>query len=274
MKKLLGALFLFHCLLQQAILPAQTATPDSLRLERSLPVTARFATTDNLGNLYLISPKNILEKYAPDNRLLSRYSNNRLGTAVWLDVTNPLKVLVWYADFRTVVFLDRNFTQTAELNLISAGYPEVRTVAAAADGNMWLYDEVAFQLKKISPDGQTRFESQALNLIQADRLNIHTIRDNGREVFAAEPDQGILCFDNYAQYQRTLDWKNIASFTLEGNQLSYCRDSSLHLEQLPGFVSRQIALPASARQAGAPYWLSAGRLLVQNGALLEIWTWN
>lgn len=261
-----------------AFIPAWLAAqklPDSLRLERSLPVVARFATTDNLGNLYVITPNNAVEKYSPENQLLSRYSNNRLGAASWLDVSNPLKILIWYADFRTLAFLDRNLTQLGELNLIHAGYPEVRCVAAAADGNIWLYDEVAFQLKKISPEGSTQFESPALNLLLPGRVSIRTIRDNGREVLAADPDQGILWFDLYAQYQRNLPWRNITTFALGDDYLVYYSDNALQLEQLEAFFSRQIPLPPYAQtHSTAARWLGHRQFLIQKEESLEIWRWD
>jgi len=254
-------------------LHAQTPA-DSLRLLDSLPIQATFATADNLGNIYVVSTQNAVEKYSPDGTLQFRYSNNRLGTAAWLDVSNPLKVLVWYADFRTVVFLNRSLTELGELNLISAGYPEVRTVAAAADGNLWLYDEVAFQLKKVTPEGQTKFESQALNLIQPERIAINCIRDKGAEVLASDVELGLLRFDVYAQFQQILPWKGIAGFALSRNLLAYQDQEAVHIEHLHAVASRQLPLPASARQTGAHSWLAPGRLLVQNGTVLELWQWQ
>ena len=272
MNKQISIFALFYCCLQPMLLRSQTEQ-DSFQLEHSLAVTVRYATTDNLGNLYLITQQNAIEKYAPDQHLLCRYSNNRLGATTWLDVTNPLKVLIWYADFRTVVFLDRNLTQLGELNLLQKGYPEVRTVAATADGNIWLYDELAFQLKKISPSGETRFESPALNLLLPGRIQISAIRDNGLEVLASDPEQGILWFDIYAQFQRMLPWKNISSFVLGSNYLAYLSANHLHWEQLEAFDSAEMPLPASAKLPEAQVWLARGSLLVQNGEELEKWRW-
>jgi len=240
----------------------------------TLPVQARFATADNIGNLYLIVTSNAVEKYAPDGRLLTRYSNNRLGQATWLDVANPQKVLVWYADFRTVVVLDRNLTALGELNLISAGYPEVRTVAASADGNLWLYDEVAFQLKKITPEGNVLFQSQALNMLQADRITITAICDDGTQVPASDPALGILLFDVYGQYQRSLPWPGISTFVLEQNRLEYLTDTALHIEDLQEFATREIPLPEPAKSPDARVWAAPNRLFVQRGAATEIEVWR
>lgn len=252
---------------------AQTPV-DSLRLLDSLPIQAAFATADNLGNIYVITAQNAVEKYSPDGTFQFRYSNNRLGAATSLDVTNPLKVLVWYADFRTVVFLNRSLTALGELNLIRAGYPEVRTVASAADGNLWLYDEVAFQLKKVTAEGQTKFESQALNLIQSERIVISCIRDKGAEVLASDAELGVLRFDVYAQFQQLLPWKGITRFALRRNMLAYQGADAVCIEQLQVPASRRLPLPDSARQAGGVSWIAPGLLLVQNGELLELWQWQ
>ena len=88
----------------------QAQPSDTLVVQRSLPLSARRATTDQLGNLYLVTTGNALEKYTPEGLFLTRFTNNRLGAIQSVDVSNPLKVLVWYADFRTVVFLDRSLT--------------------------------------------------------------------------------------------------------------------------------------------------------------------
>lgn len=253
---------------------ASAQSADTLTLLRSLPLKARLATSDQLGNLYLVTPGNAVEKYTPEGRLLTRFTQNRLGNIQSIDVSNPLKVLVWYADFRTVVVLDRNLTVLGELNLISAGYPEVRTVAAAADGNLWLYDEVAFQLKKITPEGNVLFQSQALNMLQADRITITAIRDDGTQVPASDPALGILLFDVYGQYQRSLPWPGISTFVLEQNRLEYLTDSALHIEYLQAFATRDIPLPESAKFPDARVWAAPNRLFVQRKAGTEIEVWG
>ncbi len=255
---------------QPAGLRAQVPA-DSFTLVSTFRVQSRFATADHLGNIYVLTPQNALEKYAPDGRLLARYTNNRLGAATAVDPANPLKILVWYADFRTVVFLDRNLTAMGTLNLISAGFPDVRTISGAADGNLWVYDEANFQLRKITPAGEPLFESQRLNQLYPGRIVITCVRDNGNEVLASDPQWGILWFDVYGQFQKLLPWTDISTFTLSQSQLQYCSGEQLHIEQLQAFASRIRPLPASALQSELQSWLAPGILLVQNGDLLEVW---
>lgn len=265
-----GLLRIFIICLAVAGLRAQAPT-DTLRLSLSLPAQARYATADNLGFIYLVTQQNAIEKYTPDGRLLTRYTNNRLGAAAMLDVSNPLKILVWYGDFRTVVFLDRSLTLLGELNLISAGYPEVRAIATAQDGNLWLYDEIRFQLRKISPGGEVLFESQAMNQLFADRLQIVCLHDDGNEVLASDTTAGVLQFDIYAQFQRILPWKGVAAFLVEQNRLVFAGAGVLHFEHLQALSSLTLPLPATARAEGGRFWLAPQRVFVQNGEQLEMW---
>lgn len=164
-----------------------------------LPGGTRFATADNLGNVYRITASNTVEKYAPNGRMLSQFSSNRLGQASSIDVSNPMKTLIWYADFKTVLFLDRSLTALGELNLLQAGFPEVRTVASARDGNIWIYDEALFRLRKVTPAGDQLFESVNLGQLNPFRLAITWMEESDTRLFAAEAQNGIMVFDAFAQ---------------------------------------------------------------------------
>lgn len=244
---------------------------DTLRLLHTLPVKAVFATLDNLDNLYVITPDNAIEKYAPDGRRLARYTNNRLGQADQLDVSNPLKVLVWYADFRTALFLDRSLTDLGALNLIEAGYPEVRTVAAAQDGNMWLYDEVNFRLVKITPEGEKRYESQAMNLLEPTPNRPSCIREGDDRVWMADSLQGIFAFDLFAQFDRTFTPQQPAiEFQIVDNQMHYLAGGKIIEEHLRVRASRATEVAAGILENKTAA-LSGGKLLVRDKEVVRVY---
>lgn len=256
------------CCFAQSYAAAQT--PDTLRLRQTLPVRATFAVTDNLSNVYLITPENAIEKYAPDGRRLARYSNNRLGNPTWLDVSNPLKVLVWYADFRVALFLDRSLTELGNLNLITAGYPEVRAVASAQDGNMWLYDEVNFRLVKITPEGEKRYESQSMNLSEATPNRPTCLREGNDRVLLADSTQGVFVFDLFAQFDRLLVPQHpVTGFQVVDNQIHYLANGKIVAEHLQVRASREVAIPAEILKEKTAM-LSGGKLLVV-GEIVEVW---
>ena len=247
------------------------ASGDSLRLLQSLPVSAAYAAVDNLNNVYVITPDNAIAKYAPDGRLLTRYSNNRLGRATLADVSNPLKVLVWYADFRIVVFLDRNLTELGELNLISAGFPEVRCVASAQDGNLWLYDEVNFRLVKVTPDGVKRYESQAMNLMEPAPGRPTWLQEGNDRVWMADSLSGVFGFDLFAQFDKVYQpLAPVTEFQIVANQLHYLSGNKIVEEHLLMRLSREVAVPA-AMMLEKKARLSGGKLLLSGKERLELY---
>lgn len=261
LRQLTAVIFLSIIALTPASLPAQ-ASGDSLQLLQTLAVRANYVAVDNLSNVYLISPENAVEKYAPDGRRLSRYTNNRLGRAMYLDVSNPLKVVVWYADFRTAVFLDRSLTDLGELNLIVAGYPEVRTVAAAQDGNLWLYDEANFRLAKITPEGEKRYESQAMNLLEPTPTRPTCIREGNDRVMMADSVHGVFAFDFFAQFDRVfIPQQPVFDFQIVGNQMHYLSDGKIVEEHLQVRASQEVSIAAEILE-NRKALLSGGRLIV------------
>ena len=176
------------CLVDADLLQAQA--PDSLHFQRSIPALATFVTSDNLSNTYLISPENAIVKYDTVGRRVGSYTNNRLGQAAFLDASNPLKILVWYPDFQTVVLLDRTLSEMGRLSFSSIGLYSVRCAAMSSDGNIWAFDDAISKAVKLSLDGSVLLESPPLNIYFPQRFSATRIRDSGRFVCLNDPTSG------------------------------------------------------------------------------------
>ncbi len=256
-----------------AIAPAEILaqdTADSFSISLVLPGGTYFATADNLGNVYRITTSNSVEKYAPDGRLLTRYSNNRLGKATVLDVTNPLKTLVWYAEFRTVLFLDRSLTALGELNLLQAGYPEVRTVASSRDGNLWIYDEVAFRLRKITPEGAQLYESQHLGQLFVEKISILGMKESDNRLYASDAGLGVLVFDAFAQFQEQYFPEHTgATFDVRQDLLYFIDSTHLYVENMQMRQTQRMRIPGITTPESQLNF-AENRLLVWNAEVLYV----
>lgn len=261
-------IFFAFFLLNAHLVAGQTTDtfPPSLRID----ATARFATSDHLGNIYVITARNGIEKYAPDGRLVAQYSNTRLGVPTSIDASNPLKILVWYPNFRAIVILDRTMTELGVLNLTYTGFPEVRVVAASQDGNIWIYDELAFKLRKITPDGTPLSESPSLQLTLEHRPVPMCIRDDGNRVFMSDTVQGLLLFDIFAQYQRTVLHQQLTDFQIIGNTVVYLDAGVLKGIDLRTFQTISRALPTTLQVKTGLVWLTTRYLMAQEGEALLV----
>lgn len=254
-------------------LQVQAQNPqDSLQLLLDISVNARYAAADHLGNVYAITQTNDIEKYSPAGKFMTRYSNNRLGSAERLDVSNPLKMIVWYPDFKTALLLDRSLTELGEINLIDAGFPELRTLALARDGMLWLYDEPSFRLRKINIDGQAIRESQPLNLLIDDRLHIGCLYDDGHVVIAADTGRQLIVFDAFGQLINRQLIPGLTSFSVSEGRIYWTDGVCLYTKPIQEPNISRLLLPAAARQNSAQRWISPAGVFIQSGTRLQWYT--
>ncbi|HLI92121.1 MAG TPA: hypothetical protein VKU83_00860, partial [Puia sp.] len=78
--------------------PPGSASGFALTLQ--LPQNIVDFNVDNLGNIYVINRDNQLKKLSPRGDSLAVFNDViRYGKVASIDVTNPLKILVYYRDF-------------------------------------------------------------------------------------------------------------------------------------------------------------------------------
>lgn len=225
-----------------------------LRTVRTVEVAAaRDFALDGIGNLYVLTDGNTVEKYDASGRKRAPFTHNRLGNISAIDASNALKILLWYPDFRTALFLDRNMTQSGgELDLIEAGFPEVRTVNFAADGNLWVYDEIEFKFRKITTQGTALLESQQLNQLFQTRLSFQKLADDGTRVIAVDTTQGFFIFDAFGQFQQQIKGSSVSvNFIVAQNILRWIgTDGYLHAIniQFPA-IEQTWVLPENIKKA-------------------------
>lgn len=264
---LLGLCFSCFCLFATGI-----KAQDTCVYLFSIPQQANFATADHLNNTYLLHGFEV-EKYDSTGRFVARFSNNRLGMPSFIDASTPLKILVWYADYQTAVFLDRNMTELGRLNVAQAGWPSVSTLAMATDGNLWMYDIASFKLMKINHLGEKITESEPLSFLEKPDLEITVskIRENGERVFAGFKGIGILSFDIFGQ-NASLPLSNplVAQFDIAGSTLITIDQDILETSEMGTFKAKKLPLPEAITNTGA-FWLAQKRLFVLTPSGVMVW---
>ena len=218
-----------------------------------------FYTTDRLCNVYLINDNYEIVKYTPDGKETYRYSNTRLDRPTFIDATDPFNIMIFYPDYQTIILLDRTMTHTATLNFSDFDFFNVNAVAFSSDNKLWVYDELNFRLKKIDRNGKTIQESDDLSLLLYSDFKPNFIVERAQKVFVNDPEVGILVFDAFGQYVKTLDFKGLTDFQISRNLLIF-RDEKdeAQIFQLSSLLTTPISLPAL---------VPAGKIQYQTGFL-------
>lgn len=234
-----------------------------------IPAEAKNFTTDKLQHIYLLTAGNEVIKFTPDGFEQFRYPNKTLGDATYLDATNPFLLLLFFPDYQTVVTLDRTLTMSGQYNLQKFGLFRVNAVGMAGDGNLWVYDEVDFRLKKIELDGTVVTEGGDLSLVLGKAIRPNFLTEKDQLVYLNDPGEGVLVFDVFGQYQKTLPITGLASFQVIDDQLIYFRQNGLYSFHLKSLLESPVRLPKGledgskiAVQNDRLYVLEKGRVRV------------
>ncbi|MEM6966012.1 MAG: hypothetical protein AAF573_14690 [Bacteroidota bacterium] len=230
---------LFSCSAQSNP-PADTS---AYQLVDTIKVNARLIAADKLQQLYVVTKKNEVIKYDAEGNELFRYTNNTLGELTHIDATNPFSVLLYYPDYMMVYTLDRTLNKTGEFNLFDLDLTVVQTVALSNDNNVWLYDDVFYKIKKVNRNGDVLRESANL-LNQLDiSLTPNFILERENWLYVNDVKLGVLVFDIYGQYSRTITLKDLLRFQILGSQLIYQEGQELKSFHLQSLQTKIIDLP-------------------------------
>lgn len=244
--------FASHCCFLLAMLPTVLFAQEedlfyeasSYELLKSVEVKVNHLSTDNLQNVFAITRNGEVIKYNSSGKELGRYNEFSLGMPSHLDATNPFQILLFYPDFMTVVTLNSTLNKIAAYELFDLDLNYVNDLCFSNDGNIWLYDATTFQVKKVDRNSRVLLTSQNLTFEFEDALNPNFLVQRENILFVNDPEQGILFFDIYGQYDQRLPIKELTDFQVLDNRLLFFEEDKLVAMDLLSKFVEEIKLPS------------------------------
>ena len=166
---------------------------------------------DNLNNIYLINANNQVKKINDkgDSVAVSN-SLKKYGDVFSMDVSNPLKILVYHKDFGTLLILDRFLSRVNVIDLRKIGISQASAAALSYDNNYWVFDEVENKLKKIDDNGNILLSTPDFRAVFDDRFSPSKIIDYNNLVYLYDEHFGWMVFDLYGAFKQKIElagWK-------------------------------------------------------------------
>jgi hypothetical protein len=190
-------------------------TDTTLRVQQIKSISGSFTnfSVDNLDNIFLITATNQIKKLNNNFDSIASFNDvKRYGSIYTIDVSNPLKVLVYYKDFATIVMLDQQLNNRNNIQLRAQNMLQVKAIAQSYDNNIWLFDEVDNKLKKIDESGNLLLETSDFRLLFEDNATPQSIIDMNGLLYLYNNNKGWSVFDYYGglknQYPIT-DWQDV-----------------------------------------------------------------
>lgn len=228
--------------------PADTGS--LFRLTRTIAPDIVDFSVDNLGNIYILKKDNQLKKLSPQGDSLAVFNDvRRYGQIASIDVTNPLKILVYYREFTTILELDRFLNIVNTIDLRKLNILQVKAIGLAYDNNVWVFDELDAILKRVGDDGSLVLQTTDFRQLFDSVPDPASIRDQGGFVYLYDPAKGVYIFDHYGTLKTHLDLRGWKDFDVIDKNLLGRDDRSFYRYQ-PGTLNMQEE-PIPTAYAGA-----------------------
>ncbi len=204
-----------------------------------------YFNVDNLDNLYLVNNGNQLKKIKANGDSVAVFNDvKRFGNPSYVDVTNPLKILLYYKNYATIVTLDRFLAFRNTINLRTQQIFLVNSIALSYDNNTWIFDEEDYKLKKIDEQGKLLQETVGWRLLFDTVPSPTRIIDRDNFVYVYDPEKGFYIFDYYGTFKNRLAFLHWTSVEVSGRTMYGFNDGKLFSYELNSLQLKEYRLPA------------------------------
>ena len=209
--------------------------------ERCIISNFDFVDVDQVGNLYFVKDDQ-LKKYNSNGQLLKIYSNKKLGKIFSVDVSNPLRILLFYKDQSQIIYLDSQLSQNAEsIDLLNYNLEQTDLVCNSVNNGFWLFDRQNAQLFRMDAFFNKIVNTGNLNVLLSRKIDPNFILEKENYLFINNPDEGILMFDIYGTYYKTIPISGLKHLTVKSGKIYYFKDKVFYKFDFTKFISDEIS---------------------------------
>ncbi|MBA3706750.1 MAG: hypothetical protein H0W84_12885 [Bacteroidetes bacterium] len=217
----------------------------NFKLITTIDIQADFFTTDNQSNVYVVKGDELC-KYNKAGKQLYKYSNKKFGNISFVDASNMLRLLIFYKNFLQVVFLDNTLSVIGELvNLDKIGFQQAQLVCSSHNSGMWLYDQQNFELIRLDQTLEKKQQTGNLRAILNTSLQPDLLLEYDNKVYLNDTTKGILIFDIYGTYYKTVSVKNTKYFQPIGDWVYFMNGNKVKTYNLKTTEEKEFKMPVS-----------------------------
>lgn len=213
-QKRYSTLFLFTFFLLNISLAQDTKINDNQKVN-----------IDHFENIYVTEDDNFTLISPIKNK---EYQNGFLGNISSVDVSNPLRILSFHKEANHIVFLNNELSIIGEaINLDELNLPEVTVVCASQINGFWIYNELTNRVEYYNSKLEQEHSSIDLSQKISSSENIQEIKMSREMIYLRVKDTGILVFDMFASYIKTIPIFNTSSFQVLENSILYSSENNI-----------------------------------------------
>ena len=217
-------------------LVVKSQVPDGLR---SIPGPFDAFTTDELGNVYTLQG-DVLAVFDALGRLMARNSLKTFGRISTMDAYYSLKPMVFSTEQGQLAILDNTLSIQTVVNLPKSGYPQVSLACASVQNGFWFFDDREMALVRVDaqlrPIANTGRLDQLLGMV-VKPLAMH---EHDNWLYVNVPKEGLLVFDIFGTYDRTIPIIGASSFEVRGEFIHFLKEGEPYVYDRRNFTTSKV----------------------------------
>ena len=215
---------------------------DKVILHKRIYIQGNFFTTDNLGNCFL-ADKDEITKYDGNGTVFNKFSIKAFGDISSIDASNPMKLMVFYKDFSKIIYLDNTLSLNGNpIDLEDYNLTQSKLICASHSDGIWFYDQQKLALIRLDQNLNISQSTSNLNQLLGIELNPNFMCEYNNSVYLNNPLTGILVFDIFGTYVKTIPIFNLSKFQVTNDAIYYLLNNNATSFQLKTGEAAEIKL--------------------------------
>jgi len=215
------------------------------QLVKSVDTEGNMHSTDPMGNVYVVK-NNTLKKFSNQHVQAAYYTNTFLGNIHSVDVSDPLRILIFYKDYNQVVWVDNYLSEIrSPIWLDDLGIDQAELICSSNQGGFWVFNSLNNQLQYFDVNLKLIHESPTLNILTGPDISPTFMIEKSRMLYLNVPGTGVLVFDRFGNFSKTLAVEIPSFFQVTDHFLYYLKNGELFSYDLRTTEIAVLELPTS-----------------------------
>lgn len=233
-------------------------------------------TTDEMGNVYALQGDE-LRLFDARGRSWLRNSVKTFGRIGVIDAFYSLKPMLFAPEQGQLALLDNTLSlQGSVINLSREGYLQVVGACMSVQNCFWFFDQREMALVRVDKQLNKLAHSGRLDQVLGFSVEPAGMMEYDSKLYLNDPGHGILVFDLFGTYVKTIGIKDAQSMQARGPVLYFLDSTGAHVYDMLSFGIEDLRTdtpPGKIRdmrvESGRVFLLLEDRLLVQRQAAPE-----
>lgn len=203
-------------------------------------IQAEKLYVDNIGNIYSVK-NDVITKYFINNQIKT-FSIKTFGTLENIDVNNALRILLYFKDFQRILFLDSQLSQNGNvIELSDLGLEQTSLVCSSINNGFWIYHQANNELIRFNQLLETTVKTGNLKRILNLDIQPVFMTEHSGKLYLNSPDIGILVFDIYGAYIKTIPLLHIKKVQIQYPYVFYIYQDKFYSFNIESFENIEVS---------------------------------